>query len=392
MTFRWFFSKSVRRATELRNHVRKLYNAQGDILSPEASAGLETALESTNRVIHDGADSARIETQLQDLENVANERLKPYPNAEWRENIEVFLVAIAVAMAIRTFFVQPFKIPTGSMQPTLFGITYENLLPHPEVLIPGLLGRIKDACIHGVFYHALVARDNGEIIEIPRKETFLRFINLQRLVVRYAGAGGDRTETHTLWFAPEEKFESYADVHPGQAFYKGDYIVKLREITGDHLFVDRVTYNFRHPKRGEIVVFQTKGIDDLPQDQFYIKRLVALGGETVQIGGDRHLIIDGQRLDAATPHFESVYSFTGPPGMNKYSGHVNLDRRAVFFFPDRSYQVRPRHLMVMGDNTMNSSDSRYWGDFPEENVIGKSFFIYWPISNHGTSRFGWSVR
>jgi signal peptidase I len=39
----------------------------------------------------------------------------------------------------------------------------------------------------------------------------------------------------------------------------------------------------------------------------------------------------------------------------------------------------------MGDNTMNSLDSRYWGDFPATCVIGKSFFVYWPI----TSRFGW---
>jgi len=40
---------------------------------------------------------------------------------------------------------------------------------------------------------------------------------------------------------------------------------------------------------------------------------------------------------------------------------------------------------VMGDNTMNSLDSRYWGDFPATSIIGKSFFVYWPI----TSRFGW---
>jgi signal peptidase I len=44
--------------------------------------------------------------------------------------------------------------------------------------------------------------------------------------------------------------------------------------------------------------------------------------------------------------------------------------------------------MVMGDNTLNSLDSRVWGDFPETNVIGKYFFVYWPFS----TRFGWSVH
>jgi signal peptidase I len=52
------------------------------------------------------------------------------------------------------------------------------------------------------------------------------------------------------------------------------------------------------------------------------------------------------------------------------------------------FHVEPQHYFVMGDNTMNSSDSRFWGDFAEEKVIGKSFFVYWPI----TDRFGWNYR
>ena len=44
-----------------------------------------------------------------------------------------------------------------------------------------------------------------------------------------------------------------------------------------------------------------------------------------------------------------------------------------------TYTIRDNHYMVMGDNTMNSSDSRYWGDFPRENVIGKLAFTYWPF-------------
>ena len=109
--------------------------------------------------------------------------------------------------------------------------------------------------------------------------------------------------------------------------------MKLRVNAGDHLFVDRITYNFRPPKRGEIIVFETKGIDSLPQDQFYIKRMVAMGGERVQIGDDRHLIINGKRLDASTPHFENVYSFNPkePPRDSHYSGHVNFPYLAPCF-------------------------------------------------------------
>jgi signal peptidase I len=50
--------------------------------------------------------------------------------------------------------------------------------------------------------------------------------------------------------------------------------------------------------------------------------------------------------------------------------------------------VRPDYFFVMGDNTMNSLDSRYWGDFPQSKVLGKAFFIYWPINE----RFGWGYH
>jgi signal peptidase I len=149
----------------------------------------------------------------------------------------------------------------------------------------------------------------------------------------------------------------------------------------------------------------------MAQDQFYIKRLVALPGDHVQIGNDRHLRINGVRLDASTPHFERVYGFdpNQPPRESQFSGHVN-GTVAVNYglypglapnFPDEETVFTNELLdvtnyltgegqpidsyMVMGDNTCNSFDSRAWGPFPARNIIGKSFFVYWPL----TARFGW---
>ena len=85
------------------------------------------------------------------LETAANKWLKPYPNPAWRENIEVLLVALAVAMGIRTFFLQPFKIPTGSMQPTLFGVTSENLLADTHFKVPTGWARVRE-WFEGVSY------------------------------------------------------------------------------------------------------------------------------------------------------------------------------------------------------------------------------------------------
>ena len=117
--------------------------------------------------------------------------------------------------------------------------------------------------------------------------------------------------------------------------------------------MDRLTYNFHKPGRGEIVVFQTKGIQHpmMPQDQFYIKRLVALAGDRVQIGDDRHLAINGRRLDASTPHFENVYSFDPrqPPRESEYSGHLNGTTACVTTFlrdlaSRRCFQTRKRFI------------------------------------------------
>jgi signal peptidase I len=401
----WFTSGTVRHATAMRKHVQKLLNHQRDILSPQSISAIETGIAELRGAITRDVGKEALEKQMHKLEEVANKWLKPYPNAAWRENVEVLLVALTVAMGIRTFFLQPFKIPTGSMQPTLFGVTsapdfsrgYDAMEGRREPLvIPTGWQRVRE-WFEGASYIHVVAEADGELKTIDPPTRFLIFNLWQTLLV------GDRT--YTIWFPPDygqPRLQDRAGLRLGQMFHKGDDILKLRVSAGDHLFVDRVSYNFRPPTRGEIIVFETRGIPPLPQDQFYIKRMVAMGGDKVQIGDDRHLIINGTRLSGATPHFEKVYSFDPkqPPRESQYSGHVNEHVVKEYYpnsyiplaplFPDASatFNVQPDHYMVMGDNTMNSLDSRSWGEFPAGNVIGKSFFVYWPI----TDRFGWGYH
>jgi signal peptidase I len=388
MILQWFLSRTVRQALQMRKHVGKILQAQRDLLAPPAIDAVKQAMQDLRAVCATG-DKAAVEAGMNELERVANKWLKPYPNAGLRENIEVLLVAIAVAMAIRTFFLQPFKIPTGSMQPTLWGITQDNL--GPEAALPNRLVRFFDFWINGISCVHRVAQTPGELTSFTKPVNLALFNLHQSFTV-----GGT---TYHVWFPPENMLwragltEQDGRIR-ARAFEKGDDIIKIRVKSGDHLFVDRLTYNFRRPQRGEIVVFETRHIDyflpdgerGVPQDQFYIKRLVGLGDETLRINTNHHLVVNGKELTAATPRFANLYFFdvTPEPPPNHYWGHEPMRLLAE----GREYKVPPNQYVVMGDNTRNSLDSRYWGSFPRDDVIGKAWFVYWPIS----TRFGWGYR
>jgi len=428
---RRFTSGTVRRALAMHKHVWKLLAHQRDILSANAISEVEAALAELKAVAAQNVDKAVLQKQMDSLEKTANKCLKQYPNPGIRENVEMLLVALAVAMAIRTFFLQPFKIPTGSMQPTLYGVSSvpdysrnfgylnrpdlesalkpfiaEQTAAKDAITLPSGLEKFKEF-LHGISYVHVTAPEDGTFEGAEQPLRFLIF-NIKQ-TYHFGG------KSYTIWFPPDcgspqdfsgaygyqvTALEERAGLQRGRTFHKGDDIIKMKVNSGDYLFVDRLTYNFRPPARGDIVVFKTGGIPasqrenlpywSIPDDQFYIKRLIGLGGEHVQIGDDRHVIIDGKRLDATTPHFENVYSFdpTKPAHDSQYSGHIRDLPGANYLHSPDGVTVPKGEYIVMGDNTVSSLDSRFWGPFPQDAVIGRYFVVYWPL----TSRWGWNNR
>src|SRR5437588_3242466 len=171
-----FTSRHVKHSRLLLRHARKYLRYKADRLSEsdrdEIVSGMQRlrdALRERDReTVHSAADT--LDKTLHRLTPVTWE-------SHWRENCEVILVAIVVAVGIRSYFLQPFKIPTGSMQPTLNGI-----IGHPSIEpSPNLLRQIADFIILGRNYINVVSREDDQIFQIEQKK-FLFFFTFSRLL------------------------------------------------------------------------------------------------------------------------------------------------------------------------------------------------------------------
>ncbi len=134
-------------------------------------------------------------------------------------------------------------------------------------------------------------------------------------------------------------------------------------LEGDRIFVDKITYRFRPPKRGEIVVFKYP----LDPKKDFVKRLIAFGGEEVEIR-DGSVLVNGKRLEE-------------PP---QIVSHYYYNRNDWAYAKERQKFVVPKEaFFVLGDNSAQSSDSRNWGFVPRKHLIGRAFLIWWPFYRFG---------
>jgi signal peptidase I len=124
---------------------------------------------------------------------------------------------------------------------------------------------------------------------------------------------------------------------------------------GDYLIVDEISYHFRQPKRGEVIVFRYP----FDPSKRFIKRIIGLPGETVEIE-DGKILISGKVLDEGS--YLPKDTFTQSMGIQKIT-------------------LRDGEYFVLGDNRLSSSDSRSWGPLPRKNIIGRVLFRAFPLKS-----------
>ena len=130
---------------------------------------------------------------------------------------------------------------------------------------------------------------------------------------------------------------------------------------GEYLLTDKVTYRFRSPQRGDVIIFKAPE----PPHRDYIKRVVGLPGESVMISDGKVYI-----YNATQPQGYQLKEDYLDPGMVT-EGKTAMPNQTKYTVPANSY-------IVFGDNRAVSSDSRTWGAVTKSEIIGRSLVRLWP--------------
>jgi signal peptidase I len=239
-------------------------------------------------------------------------------------------------MLVRTFVVEPFKIPSGSMTPELLG----------DLVAEGVAQDRRGQT--GTFLLVMTQRQIPSVTQVYRKE-------LSSGNWIYQG----KVNFHELTLSQQQLVQSKARVEEHR------------------ILVNRFAYWFLGPQRGDVAIFRvpfemkpteitlsgtTRTVRAFNRSQpVYVKRVVGLPGEEVTIQGQlNRLTINGQLLESPSPFDHNLYFL--PPDSDRWS-----------------YRLQAGEYALFGDNSDNSEDSRYWGPVRAERLRGKAFLVYWPF-------------
>lgn len=425
--------KARRHAAHWLEMAERVYDYRRDLLTPAQLADLQAARTDLKAAVKAKADAATIKAGIERLEVRMREcGGRTYPMSSMVENVEFFLVAAIVILGLRAYFVQPFKIPTNSMWPSYYGMKAETFAAGDE---PGLLKKAARFAAFGARHYSVEAPADGEVMvrmfvgeqyfgpafaEKPGRSMLIFPTTMHVYEFSVAGqtasvtvpgefegefgdvlddsfggheggfneavrAGARRLRPESAMFRMRDGANPL-DVRTywiatGKQVKKGDRILSFDILSGDLLFVERVSYNFFQPKIGSGFVFRTENIHSSQMEdsdhnqikQYFVKRLVGLPGDTLEVKPPV-LYRNGAPIEGS-PAFGRNARREG-----LYPGYVNTGSLG----PGETVTVPEHDYFAMGDNSPRSKDSRAWGFVPEKDVVGRPLFIYYPL----TKRWG----
>lgn len=290
---------------------------------------------------------SELEQKAEELDNQLKESGGLYYHKKgWVENVEMLMVAAIVVIGIRSFFLQPFIIPTNSMYPSFFGMQPNLYSDATEV--PNIMERGLDKILLGASHYKLELENSGNLYLLLQNGGSFRFANatfpngrfflfpktVKEYVFEIGGkeqilqvpaefdfdtliaqkfAGIESLRDLPLIIAQDQGFTGNRLKLSEKNFKKGDLAIAFDILLGDALFVDRMTYNFVKPKAGDPAVFRTGTIDDfnrqintpvkslIGEDKYYIKRLVGEPGDQLQMIVPDNIFTNGTDVRKGTP-------------------------------------------------------------------------------------------
>ena len=271
------------------------------------------------------------------------------------------------------------------MQPTLNGVVaypHQSINPNHEYVAdyetePGWLQRAWEKFWFGRTYVNIVA-EKDDFVALHDSSRFTEKTHFKFFTRTYIPLSSGKTYGIPGTIAKVKDLLNPA-LFRNPSAKKGDVIARGFIDTGDQVIVDKFSYHWVKPKRGEVFVFTTNDIPYIQREidprfgsQHYIKRLAGMPGDTLKIQAP-DLLINGE--PAVESGFRKVMSQE-----NGYRGYAD---HGMY----RDVQLGETDYFALGDNSYNSSDSRMWGRVPAGNIVGRALWVYLPFGHHfGTIR------
>lgn len=417
-----FVPKWKKEAKLLIKAAKKFLNYKRDLLDDQQIAEIESRIADLNTARKDG-DPEKCNEASKQLQATCEGALPRQQSQGWvEENLEVLFVAIVIALGLRAYIVQPFRIPTGSMQPTLNGIVATQVDSTDG--FPNFAVQKTQWLTHGRSYVDLVLKEDKRLrAQNPIVESnFLHFFTRTHIhfddgtKLTFPGPMAALMNPNGMNFGKicgfptnnytrsdlEHHFQKARQMRGDQLSIdikgkrqtpylkphipSGTIIARGYVDAGDLILVDKMSYHFRRPERGEVFVFDTRKIKGIQSGDnpgsHYIKRLAGIPGDTLELRNvDNNLagelFINGK--PAEEKGFKLVMSKKDHYAGYKATGFLSIGA------PPFQAKVSPRpgmnEYLALGDNSYNSSDSRHWGTVKEFNVIGPAAFSLWPFGS-----------